>query len=94
MQLPKEHKVSTARKMFLSRDIIYLATVKCKDNEKTNVGLTATDFKSTLANHKASFKSESKQNATELSKYVWDLNLKERNLNYTTFKFYATPALQ
>ena len=44
------------------------------------VGLTATDFKSRLANHKYFFKSKTKQNSTELSKHIW--NLKERNLNY------------
>ena len=32
----------------LSRNITYQATVKCEDNEETYVGLTATDFKSTL----------------------------------------------
>ena len=50
----------------LSRDIIYQATVKCEDNEEIYVGLTVTDFRSRLANHKASFKTKSKQNASEL----------------------------
>ena len=65
----------------LSKDIVYQAIVKCGENEETYVGLTATDFKARLANHKSSFKSKSKQNSTELSKHIW--NLKERNLNYT-----------
>ena len=57
---------------YLSRDImfIYHATVKCEDNEETYFGLTVQDFKSRLANHKASLKTKSKQNDTQLSKYV------------------------
>ena len=64
----------------LTKDIVYQATVKCGENEETYVGLTATDFKSRLANHKSSFKSKAKKNS-ELSKHIW--NLKERNLHYT-----------
>ena len=65
----------------LSKNIIYQATVKSDVKEETYVGLTATDFKSRLANHKASFKSNMKRNTTELSKYIW--SLKESNLNYS-----------
>ena len=65
----------------LAKEIIYQATVKSEGKEETCVGLTATDFKSRLANHKASFKMKSKSNTTELSKYVWQL--KEKNLDYS-----------
>ena len=45
----------------------------------TYVGLTENSFKTRLANHKASFNSFDKWNATELSKYVWEL--KNRNIH-------------
>lgn len=64
----------------LSKDIVYRATVTCGNTTETYVGLTATSFKSRYANHKASFKTETKRNATELSKHIW--YLKDNNLNY------------
>jgi hypothetical protein len=64
----------------LAKDIIYQATVTSEGKEETYVGVTATTFKSRLANHKASFKAEQKRNSTELSKHIW--NLKDKNLNY------------
>ena len=45
------------------------------------MGLTENSFKTRLANHKTSFNSFDKRNATELSKYVWEL--KNRNIHYT-----------
>ena len=65
----------------LVKEIIYQAKVKCEGKEEAYVGLTATDFKARLANHKASFKTKSKSSATDLSKHVWQL--KEKNLNYS-----------
>ena len=64
----------------LASDIVYRATVSCGSKVETYVGLTATSFKSRYANHKASFNIESKRNATELSKHIWDL--KDNNLDY------------
>ena len=64
----------------LASDIVYRATVTCGNKVETYVGLTATSFKSRYANHKASFNIESKRNATELSKHIWDL--KDNNLDY------------
>ena len=64
----------------IASDIIYRATVTCGNKVETYVGLTATSFKSRYANHKASFNIESKRNATELSKHIWDL--KDNNLDY------------
>lgn len=64
----------------LTKDIVYRAVVTCGGTVETYVGLTATSFKSRYANHKASFKTESKRNATELSKHIWDL--KDNNLDY------------
>ena len=48
---------------------------------QTYVGLTENSFKTRLANHETSFNSFDKRNATELSKYVWEL--KNRNIHYT-----------
>ena len=64
-----------------SSDIVYQATVECNDNKETYVGLAATTFKLRLANHKSSFKCQSKRNATELSKHIW--RLKDNNLTYS-----------
>ena len=65
-----------------SEDVVYQATVACGDKEETYVGITATTFKSRLANHKASYalETEQKRNSTELSKHIW--NLKDNNLSY------------
>ena len=48
----------------LSKNIIYQATIKSYIKEENYLGLTVTDFKSRLANHKAFFKSSTKRNAT------------------------------
>ena len=67
----------------LSKDIVYQATMTSESKTETYVGLTATTFKARLANHKASFNSESKRNSTELSKHIW--TLKDANLDFTIF---------
>ena len=64
----------------LASDIVYCTTVTCGSKVETYVGLTSTSFKLRYANHKASFNVESKRNATELSKHIWDL--KDNNLDY------------
>ena len=70
----------------ITESVVYQATVTIKDKTtnrppQTYVGLTENSFKTRLANHKASFNSFDKRNATELSKYVWEL--KNQNINYT-----------
>jgi hypothetical protein len=70
----------------ITESVIYQATVTIKDNttnrpSQSYVGLTENSFTTRLANHKASFNSFDKRNATELSKYVWEL--KNRNIHYT-----------
>ena len=72
--------------MYGTESVIYQATVTIKDKTtnrppQTYVGLAENSFKKRLANHKASFNSFDKRNATELSKYVWEL--KNRNIDYT-----------
>jgi hypothetical protein len=69
----------------ISESVVYQAAVTIKDNTsiihpQTYVGLTENSFKPRLANHKSSFNSFDKRNATELSKYVWEL--KNRNIDY------------
>jgi hypothetical protein len=69
--------------------IVYQATVQSQElatdgavtvvTEKY-VGLTDTEFKKRLANHKQSFTKSNLKYATELSKYVW--TLKNRNKEY------------
>ncbi len=44
--------------------------VICGDKEEMYVDITATSFKARFTNEKASFKSEQKQNITELSKHA------------------------
>ena len=43
---------------------------------RRHVGLTATAFKTRWRNHQMSFKHEKKRNDTELSKYLWELKMK------------------
>ena len=69
----------------ITESVVYQATVGTTKDKTTNrppqtyVGLTENSFKTRLANHKTSFKSFDKRNATELSKYVWEL--KNRNIH-------------
>jgi hypothetical protein len=64
--------------------LVYQATVEPTDGTdiKTEkyVGLTDTEFKLRLANHKQSFNKHNLRNATELSKYVW--SLKDKKVAY------------
>ncbi len=67
------------------KGIVYQATVTTNNIEgiskkETYVGLTETEFKTRLANHKQSFSKEKLRNATELSKFIW--KLKEENIEY------------
>ena len=54
--------------------MIYKATINAKDGERFYIGSTQ-NFKERHANHKASFKDEKLQNATTLSKYIWENKL-------------------
>ena len=55
------------------KEIVYQAQVKSSAGVETYVGVTETEFKTRLANHKQSFKKPSQRTATELSKYIWSL---------------------
>ena len=52
-----------------------------KDDKKKYFGISETEFKTRLSNHKKSFKNRIYETDTELSKYIWDL--KDKNItNY------------
>ena len=51
--------------------IVYRATVQTKDQAKNYFGLCKTEFKTRYYNHNHSFNSDSKRNATDLSKFIW-----------------------
>ena len=61
-------------------NIIYKATVTTENKTETYVGLTENEFKTRYRNHTSSFNNENKKNATELSKYIW--NLKNNNIEF------------
>ena len=61
----------------LQTNIIYQATVTTETATETYVGL-ATNFKERYRNHKTSFRHSKRRNATELSKYVWNLQNKNK----------------
>ena len=76
----------------LTTNVLYQATVESDRNTDTYVGLTADTFKTRYNNHTASFRTETKRNATELSKHIWALQ--DRKLTYKlTWKIvaHATP---
>lgn len=57
------------------------ATVTTEQGSECYVGLTETDYKSRIVNHKQSFRNEANSNQTELSKHVWQL--KKAQIDYT-----------
>ena len=65
----------------LAKEIVYEATLETSQKEYKYIGLTEASFKTRYANHKQSFKNKSLQNATELSKLVW--NFKDQNVPYS-----------
>jgi hypothetical protein len=65
----------------LSKSVIYKATVKCENADKSYIGLTGNTFKERYNNHTKSFKHKKYEKETELSKYIW--TLKRKHKNYT-----------
>ena len=63
-----------------AKEIVYQATVETTNDSQTYVGLTQTEFKKRLSNHKKDMKSRKYENSTELSKYIW--SLKDQNKQY------------
>ena len=67
----------------LQQSVIYQATVTPNNdnsNTETYIGLTEQTFKARYNNHTSSFKNHKYNNATELSKHIWEL--KAKNINY------------
>ena len=65
------------------RSVVYQATVtEDSGGKKTYVGLTEGEFKTRWNAHNSSFKNEKYEQATELSKHIWDL--KRSNTNFKT----------
>ena len=54
--------------------MVYKATIQAGGEEYLYIG-SSQDFKERYYNHKASFRNEEKQNATSLSKFVWENNM-------------------
>ena len=66
----------------LKSSVIYQATVATNDNKppQTYIGLTENCFKTRFTNHRNSFKDHKKKLSTELSKHVWKLKTRPRDL--------------
>ena len=56
----------------LGKSIVYKATVS--KSSKFYIGITEGDFKKRLANHRHSFRHETKRNSTTLSQHIWEIN--------------------
>ena len=56
----------------LTETIIYKAEINTPAGQKEYIGSTEKDFKLRYNGHTQSFRTQSKQNATALSKYIWD----------------------
>ena len=66
----------------LTNNVVYKAMVKTTgpDEVREYIGLAETEFKLRYANHLTTFRHESRQNSTELSKYIWQL--KRSNVDF------------
>ena len=72
----------------LTQNVVYQATVESPMGKETYMGHTASQFRTRFRNHTASFRNESKRNATELSKHIW--SLKDTKTEFTmTWKVMA-----
>ena len=62
----------------LTPGVIYKSNVKSNNEENKYIGMTLPPFKTRWRNHKTDFKTESRRNATELSKHIWTLKEKDQ----------------
>ena len=72
----------------LTENVIYMAKVSNNKNneEKNYIVLTERSFKDRLYKHRNSLRYRTKANATELSKYIWDLrdrNIEDVNIEWS-----------
>jgi len=63
----------------LTKKVVYQATVVSGNRTETYVGITSTEFKTRWRNHQVSFKSERRNNDTELSKHLCHLKTERKN---------------
>ena len=56
---------------------------QCRSSKKVYLGLSENHFKDRYRNHARDFNNEIHCNKTELSKYVWDLNRKNKRPHVT-----------
>lgn len=62
------------------KNVVYEATVKTKEETRTYIGLTSSEFKKRHSSHKTDFKYEKYRNSTTLSEYIW--KNKDENKEY------------
>ena len=65
----------------LTKAVIYKATVKSEQAEKSYIGACETTFKERWRNHTSSFRLEHKKSETALSQHIWQL--KQSNMDYS-----------
>lgn len=65
------------------KEVVYQATVEAAGERETYVGVTENEFKTRLANHKQTFKNQTLENSTELSKHIWKLKRNEQQFEVT-----------
>ena len=58
--------------------IVYKAEVKSDEEKRVYYGSCSSTFKERYSNHKMSFSTKKHKDATKLSKYIWDLNDKNK----------------
>ena len=65
---------------YLQDQVIYKCTVKSAEDEEEAryIGLTENTFKTRWNQHNFTFRHEDKANSTELSKYVWSLQKRDK----------------
>ena len=61
--------------------VVYKATVSSDEGEKEYIGISESEIKLRISNHKTSFRYENKRNATRLSQYVWKLKEEDKQYN-------------
>jgi hypothetical protein len=66
---------------YLTKNIIYQATVNSDNATHQYIGASENEFKTRYRNHLTSFRHSKYMNSTELSKHIWEL--KAANINYT-----------
>ena len=69
----------------LAEGVVYQATVEREDtgDVQTYVGITEGSLKSRYNNHTGTFRNPKRKHSTALSKYIWNINIKDINANFS-----------